>query len=70
MVNMKVASLVVLIPLLASCASSGLYNMSDDWCAAHVGASEARCPQPKDEERRVADNDTHRADSNDASGNE
>ena len=62
--GMKVTSIaiVVFIPLLASCASSGLYYMSDDWCAAHLSASAARCP--KDQERvvhndreRVADNE-------------
>ena len=57
---MKAALLVALIPLLASCASSGFYNMSDQWCAAHLGASAARCPEKKDEQRRVADNDRRR----------
>jgi hypothetical protein len=38
------ASLVAVMPLLASCASSGLYDMSDDWCARHVNASAAHCP--------------------------
>jgi hypothetical protein len=54
---MKVASfaLVALVPLLASCASSGLYNMSDDWCATHAEASAARCPR---EQKRVAHNET------------
>ena len=54
---MKVTSLalVVLVPLLASCASSGLYNMSDDWCAAHSEASAARCPR---DQKRVAHNET------------
>ena len=42
--GMKLTSLVVLVGLLASCASTGLYNMSDDWCAAHATASAARCP--------------------------
>jgi hypothetical protein len=52
--GMKVTLLVALVPLLASCASSGLYNMSDDWCAAHVSASEARCPKDRS---RVANNE-------------
>jgi hypothetical protein len=52
---MKIASvIVVLAPLLASCASSGLYNMSDEWCSAHMNASEARCPKDL---KRVAHND-------------
>jgi len=56
---MKVTSLtlVVLVPLLASCAASGLYNMSEDWCAAHSEASAARCPR---DQKRVAHNDTAR----------
>ena len=54
--NMRIALIAVLVPLLASCASSGLYNMSDEWCAAHLDASIARCSR-KDEERRVAAND-------------
>ena len=67
---MKAALLAALIPLLASCASSGLYNMSDEWCAAHLGASAARCPEKKDEQRRVADNDRQRVAANQASGRE
>ena len=54
--SMRVALVAVLVSLLASCASSGFYNMSDSWCVAHPGASLARCPQ-KSEERRVAVND-------------
>jgi len=63
--SMRNALIAVLISLLASCASSGLYNMSDTWCAAHPGASMARCPK-QDGERRVAANDReheHDADS-------
>ena len=52
---MKAAFIAVMFPLLASCASSGLYNMSDDWCAAHVAATPARCPEHA-QERRVAAN--------------
>lgn len=33
-----------LILMLAGCASSGFYNMSDSWCESHPGASENRCP--------------------------
>jgi hypothetical protein len=36
---------IVFIPLmLASCASSGFYYMSDEWCATHADASAAQCP--------------------------
>jgi hypothetical protein len=67
---MKAISLAALIPLLASCASSGLYYMSDEWCAAHLGASAARCPEKKDAQRRVADNDRPRIAAIRASGSE
>jgi hypothetical protein len=43
-----VSSLLAVIPLLASCASSGLYNMSDEWCARHLDATAAHCPQNQD----------------------
>jgi hypothetical protein len=52
---MRIALSIVLATLLASCAGAGLYNMSDDWCAAHLNASAARCPQI--DERRVAAKD-------------
>lgn len=39
------AALIAAMPLLASCASSGLYYMSDDWCASHLDAGPARCPE-------------------------
>ena len=58
--RMKVLTITALVSLLASCASTGLYNMSDDWCGAHVNASTARCPQ-NEERRRVAANDTKHA---------
>lgn len=54
---MRIAYIVALVPLLASCASSGLYNMSDEWCAAHVSASASRCPLDR---QRVADNERER----------
>jgi len=67
---MRIVLIAALVPLLASCASSGLYYMSDSWCAAHPGASLARCPQ-KNEERRVAVNDReHVADSEGATDDE
>lgn len=50
-------AVAVLASLLASCASMGLYNMSDDWCAAHAEASAARCPK---DQQRVAHNDKER----------
>jgi hypothetical protein len=28
---------------LSGCASSGFYQMSDDWCMQHSAASTARC---------------------------
>jgi hypothetical protein len=52
-------ALLALMPLLASCASTGLYNMSDDWCSAHLDASAARCPR---EQKRVAHNDRDHTD--------
>ncbi len=62
--------MIALLPLLACCASSGLYNMSDDWCAAHVNASPARCPE-KQQERRVAVNEQERGVANrDVAANE
>ncbi|HUI62911.1 MAG TPA: hypothetical protein VLX90_21965 [Steroidobacteraceae bacterium] len=54
---MKVIAIAALVPLLASCASSGLYNMSDAWCATHVNASASRCPLDR---QRVADNGRER----------
>jgi len=52
------AALIALAPLLASCASSGMYNMSDEWCARHLEASAARCPAPQELAQRTAENDT------------
>jgi hypothetical protein len=63
---MKLATIVVTV-MLASCASSGLYNMSDAWCSAHLNASAARCPEKKDEDRRVADNQRARIVANESS---
>jgi hypothetical protein len=49
---------IVFIPLmLASCASLGLYNMSDEWCARHADATAARCPENQDLARRTASRD-------------
>jgi hypothetical protein len=64
---MRIAYIAALVPLLASCASSGLYNMSDEWCAAHVSASASRCPLDRqrvadNQQERVADNSVRRND--------
>jgi len=67
MAGMRIAYIVALVPLLASCASSGLYNMSDDWCAAHVNASASRCPLDR---QRVADNERERVANNVVERNE
>jgi len=56
--DVKAAVITALFPLLASCASSGFYNMSGTWCAAHVEATPARCPEHADA-RRVAANKEH-----------
>ena len=50
---MKIVFIAVASSLLAGCASSGFYNMSDEWCTAHLDASAARCPE-NEEARRVA----------------
>jgi len=60
--TMRIALSALLVPLLASCASAGLYNMSDDWCAAHLNASAARCPQNNDDRRVAAKDGAHVAD--------
>ena len=50
---------IVVAPLLASCASSGLYNMSDEWCARHLDATAARCPENQELAHRTAETDIH-----------
>ena len=60
MASFRTITLSVLMPLLASCASSGFYNMSDEWCSRHLDASASRCPR---DEARVAANDVAREDS-------
>jgi hypothetical protein len=57
---MKTAFIAVMSSLLAGCASSGLYNMSDEWCLAHIDASAARCPA-NEQARRVAANEREQA---------
>ena len=52
-------ALIMVAPLLASCASSGLYNMSDEWCARHLDATAARCPENQELAHRTAETDTH-----------
>jgi hypothetical protein len=67
MPSMRITSIVALVLLLASCASSGLYNMSDNWCAAHLNASAARCLP---DQQRVADKERERVANNVAQRNE
>jgi hypothetical protein len=50
-------ALIAVVPLLAACASSGLYNMSDEWCARHLDASAARCPGSEQLAHRTAARD-------------
>ena len=45
MVGIILRAFLVVAPLLTACASSGLYDMSDEWCAKHLDASAARCPK-------------------------
>ena len=64
---MRLIAIVAIVPLLASCANVGLYNMSDEWCAAHMLASPARCPDHQERvavkaSERVADNELRRND--------
>jgi hypothetical protein len=64
---MRITAIVAIVPLLASCASLGLYNMSDEWCATHTLASPARCPERQErvaveDKERVADNVIQRHD--------
>ena len=40
----SLSAVIAAVPLLASCASLGLYNMSDEWCAGHLDATAAKCP--------------------------
>ena len=60
MTSIRTIALSALLPLLASCASTGFYNMSDEWCAKHLDASAARCPR---DDERVAANDVARPES-------
>ncbi len=66
MPSIRLTFVIALVPLLAACASAGLYNMSDEWCATHLRASAARCPDDPAaaavEKERVARNDTRRSD--------
>jgi len=66
---MRIALIAAVVPLLASCASSGLYDMSDDWCTAHPGASVARCPG-KEEDGRVAVSETEHAGGSEVAAND
>ena len=49
--NLSAALLVAVATCLVSCAGSGLYNMSEDWCARHVEAGAARCPENSQAQR-------------------
>src|SRR5437667_11566553 len=51
---------IVVAPLLASCASSGLYNMSDEWCARNLDATAARRPENQELAHRPTDTDIDR----------
>jgi hypothetical protein len=54
---MTIRAFVAVVPLLASlasCAGSGLYNMSDEWCTKHLDASAARCPENQAAAHRTA----------------
>lgn len=51
------AAFIALIPLLASCAGPGLFNMSDQWCAKHTDATAARCFGNQELEQRPANRD-------------
>ena len=35
--------LLCLTIIVSGCASSGLYQMSDEWCSEHINASATRC---------------------------
>ena len=71
MAPVKTASIVLLVAMLASCASSGFYDMSDEWCAAHVGASTARCPgNPQRVAANESANKSERIANNAAPGND
>ena len=52
MTTVKVTAIAAIVPLLACCASTGVYNMTDVWCAEHLTASAAQCPERRE---RVAD---------------
>lgn len=60
MTSVRVAAIAAMVPLLACCASTGAYNMTDDWCAEHLSASAARCPdrqgQIANHQQRIAAN--------------
>lgn len=38
-----VVATIMACALIGGCASSGLYQMSDEWCASHPNAKAARC---------------------------
>jgi hypothetical protein len=60
--RLSCASLLAAMPLLASCAGSGLYYMSDDWCARHIEASPAHCPLKQNARNSADSNDVQQID--------
>lgn len=51
------AVFIAFVPLLASCAGPGLFNMSDEWCARHSDATAAQCPGNQELAPRTARRD-------------
>lgn len=56
-IRTTLAAFIAFTPLLTSCTSSGLYNMSDQWCASHLDASAAHCPGSQEPAYRTASRD-------------
>ena len=53
-IRTTLAAFIAFIPLLASCAGPGLFNMSDEWCAKHSDATAAHCPGNQEPAPRTA----------------
>jgi hypothetical protein len=56
-IRTTLAVFIAFIPLLASCAGPGLFNMSDEWCARHPDATGAHCPANQELAPRTASRD-------------
>lgn len=56
-IRTALTAFIAFIPLLASCTSSGLYNMSDQWCARHSDATAAHCPGNQELAHRTVNRD-------------